>query len=329
MRHPPLMDTPRGMRIALALLGATLLVALADAALPRLVGGERSFARVDAERTDTFHRVLFRNFEEANENVNAGIARAHRRYQELPDEPENGELRVFLIGNSAALFAIVPDVLEKKLAAAHPDRQVRVFPFQIPDIGVQDEQVLTRAALRKNADVVILTPNLKGLIEGHEVRVRRVRELFADPDNGEATAGERTRRFLRRHWHTYALREELRPAVLRAFRGWLALPSAEKRERRMLERGFEAVRAGAAERDVAAVLTAYREHRLTKFVPTAIESRPLARQSPIFHTIAGGNGSAPKSGPDESDTRPCSTAWRSCATRGRVAEPGTLHRCKP
>jgi hypothetical protein len=271
---------------AILAMALALLVGLDRWAVPRLLDRDATLRALDATRTDTFRRVVYRNLEDANANVNASISRIHRRWRALPTRKEANELRVFLIGNSAALFSIVPEQLEERLARALPGRRVSVFPFLIPDIGIRDERVLVRAALAKRADVVVLTPNLKGMVAGDAERVRTVRDTFAPRRGGLPSPVDLLRRGLRRHWHTYAAREELRQIALRAIEDRLPWLVGRAGERAAIETAFAAIAAEAKRGDVGALIRTYHEHDLWRFVPDPIEARPLPRGSPLFRTIA-------------------------------------------
>ena len=56
-------------------------------------------------------RTLFRV------NLDLMVSRAHRSLQSIPDAKAPDELRVFLIGNSSALFSIIPHLVEERIAA--------------------------------------------------------------------------------------------------------------------------------------------------------------------------------------------------------------------
>ena len=107
-----------GLRLAMILAGVVAVLALADLAVPLAREREDAMRAPAAARTELFRRVVYRNFAEANANVNAAIARGHRRFEALSDAKAPDELRIFLIGNSASQFSIVPEVIEQRIAAA-------------------------------------------------------------------------------------------------------------------------------------------------------------------------------------------------------------------
>jgi hypothetical protein len=242
--------------------------------------------RAQERRVETFRHVLFRNFEQTQQSVEAAISRSHRDLEALPDEKPRLELRVFAIGNSAGLFALATGELERRLAQAYPTRRVRVVPLLIPDIGVRDERVLVRAALAKSPDLVLLLPNMKGLILGHEVRMRFVRELFGAPADLPPLErpGAVLRRWLVKHWRTFRARDELRGLFVRAVDD--RLPGGPRSaERAAVEVAFADVARAADRRDVGALLDAYARHGLDRFIPDALPRKPVPRDAPIFRVM--------------------------------------------
>ena len=285
----------QNLRLVGSVASVVALLAVFDLAVPRLLDYDASVRAVDAARTDTFRRVVHRNLEDASANVNASISRIWRRWRALPNRKPPNELRVFLIGNSVALFAIVPQQVERRLAEAFPERSVLVFPLFIPDIGISDERVLVRAAIAKQADVIVLTPNLKGMIAGHEERVRTVRETFA-PRGGIPSPADLLREGLRRHWRAWAAREELRLIALRTLEERAPWLLGRAGEREAIETAFEAIAEQARRGDVGALIRTYHEHALWRFVPDPIEARPVPRRSPLFRMIAETAGRVRASG---------------------------------
>ena len=273
----------------LRLLTTLVLVVAGLAALDPLLSGwleTESAAGAQDRRVETFRHVVFRNFEQTQQSVDAAISRSHRRLAALPDEPEPLEVRLFVIGNSAGLFAIAPDELERQLARAYPTRRIRVLPLLIPDIGVRDERVLVRAALAKGADLVLLLPNLKGLILGHEVRMRFVRELFGDEQDLPPLErpGGALRRWLVRHWQTFRVRDELRARAVRAVDEWLP-GDPRSAERRAIELAFAEIEGAAGRGDVGGLLAGYRKHGLGRFVPDALPRKAIPHDAPIFRVM--------------------------------------------
>jgi hypothetical protein len=265
--------------IAAAVLAAT------DPLAERWLAVDAARRSVD-RRVETFRHVVFRNMEETQRSVNAAISRAYRRLEALPDEKEPLELRVVLIGNSAGLFAIAPAEVERRLAAAYPTRRVRLSALLIPDIGVRDERLLVRAALAKSPDLIVLLPNLKGLILGRQVRMRFVRELFGAAEDLPPLErpGEGLRRLLVRHWQLFRARDELRALAVGAVADRLP-GDARSAERRAIQAAFAEIEDAASRRDVAGLLAAYRAHGLERFIPEAMPSKPVPRDAPIFRVM--------------------------------------------
>jgi hypothetical protein len=273
----------------LRLLAILALVVAALAALDPLVGRwleAASAGRAQQQRLETFRHVVFRNFEQTQQSVEAAISRSYRELAALPDEQGRLEVRVFAIGNSAGLFALAPIELERRLARAYPTRRIRVLPLLIPDIGVRDEGVLVRAALAKGADLVLLLPNLKGLILGHEVRMRTVSALFGAPEDLPALErpGAGLRHWLVRHWRTFRTRDELRGLLVRAVEERLP-GDPRSAERDAVERAFAEVARAAERRDVAGLLAAYARHGLQRFVPDAMPPREIPPDAPVFRVM--------------------------------------------
>lgn len=274
------------MRRLLAILA---LVALGLAALDPLVARWLEAAaatRGQRQRVETFRQVVYRSFEQAQQSVRGVLSRSYRELEALPDERSRLEVRVFVVGNSAGLFALSPAELERRLARAYPTREIRVVPLLIPDIGVRDERLLVRAALARSPDLLIVLTNLKGLILGHEVRMRDVRELFGDAADLPALErpGAALRRWLVRHWRTFRTRDELRSLVVAALDE--RLPGDPRRaEREAVERAFEEIARAEARRDVGAVLAAYRRNGLQLFVPDAMPAREIPAEAPAFRVM--------------------------------------------
>lgn len=265
-----------------------LALVVADRGVPELLaGGER--ARIDQRRVDVFADVVFHSFQQANRDVDAMISRAHRRLLALPDEKAPNELRVFLIGNSAPLFAIAPGEIERRLAAAYPDLRITLLPLLIPDIGVVDERLLVHAALAKSADVIVLTPNLKGMMMGKPVRMQGVRRFFGETE--QSTLLERPGDLLRglamRHWQMFRNRAELRQLLLRSWWEHAPFPDLRVRERRAIEEAFSAISAAEKRGDVDALLRVYRERGMSRFIPGRFPASGVSPDAPVLRAIAG------------------------------------------
>jgi len=169
---------------------------------------------------------------------------------------------------------------------AYPTHRVRLLTLLIPDIGVRDERILVRAALAKAPDLLVLLPNLKGLILGREVRMRFVRELFGDAEARPPLGrpGEALRRWLVTHWQTFRARDEIRALAVGAVADRLP-GDARSVERRAIQSAFAEIEEAARRRDVASLLAIYRERGLDRFVPEAIPRKPIPREAPIFRVM--------------------------------------------
>jgi hypothetical protein len=261
-----------------------LLLAALDPLVASLLERQATF-RSDRERADVFANVVFRSFEEANRSVNASISRAHRLFAALPEEKAEDEIRVFAIGNSAALFAVAPEEIRRRLQRAYPDRRVTLTPFLIPDIGVVDERRLVLAALSKGADLLLLMPNLKGMIIGREVRMRFLRDLFGEPPESRALEwpGDVLRRSLVRHWRTFRSRDELRQLALERFRP--SVLDGRAAERRAMEEAFEEISRAAGRGDVAGLLRIYQQRGMQRFVPAGLPQDFVPTKGAVFRNI--------------------------------------------
>lgn len=277
----------RGVLRLLALVGIVVAaVAAFDRLVPSWLEGEGA-SGADRERVETFRHVVFRNFEQTQQSIEAAISRTHRRFDALPDEKPPGEIRVFVIGNSAALFAVAPDALGRRLASAYPMRDVRLVPLLIPDIGVRDERLLVRAALAKDADVVVLMPNLKGLILGYEIRLSFLRELFGDPGDRPPLRrpADVVRRWGMRSWQAFRARDELRARALRAVFERAPLADPRVRERAAIDAAFRDIERAAASGDVARLVATYRQHGMQRFIPDAMPPKEIPRDAPVFRVM--------------------------------------------
>ena len=133
-------------------------------------------------------------------------------WQNLASEKRDGEFRVFLVGNSAAIFALVPERIKRVLTQALPERRPVVIPLLLPGIKVLDEAVLIEAALARGADVVVLTPNLKGLQPGPSPSSAEIQQHFDAEQVGSLRERSLADRF-RDHWLLYRERERIRARI--------------------------------------------------------------------------------------------------------------------
>ena len=179
------------MRLLVTLLVTLVLVVCLDQVVPRLLTRERMTEMAVADGAAVFGQFVRLQLQELRDDVNVSVARIHTRWAALPDTVAADELRVALIGNSTALFAVVPGVLEERFATALPGCRVSVLPLLFPAVTVADEGLLVDAALAKHAAMVVVFPNLKGLVEGESPIAARLQALFGhDLDDAGVGAGD-------------------------------------------------------------------------------------------------------------------------------------------
>lgn len=276
----------------MARLFKTLLIVVALlAALDRLVAAvtpNAEIATVDAERHDQFRHAIGRQFNDLRSGISRVTHAALARWNALPNEKRPRELRVVLIGNSSPMFALAPSVLTDRLSAAFPERLVTVTALYLPGIHVLDEEPLVRAALRKHADVVILTPNLKSLVAEPSDLSGTTRKLFAERLEGTTSfdPSDDVDDFLERHWRLYRDRELIRTRVLDAIRRRFPWRGQEAQSYEDADAAFGSISEAAARGDMHELVATYRSHGLGAFVAGPMFRTRLHPRSPVFGIVS-------------------------------------------
>jgi hypothetical protein len=271
-------------RLVLVVAGVLAILVALDRAVPRLLRGERALDAVAAEGEDTYRRRTLAQFQALRGMGEAQLARIRRRWEALPEEKAPDELRIFIIGNSAAIFSIVPALVERRVAEALPDRRVSVVPLLFPQIKIQDELILVRAAIARHADVVVLTPNLAGMRTGPSHFREHIAENYGSPGtDGARGPAAAVRLFLLRHWRLYADRDDLRQLTLGVLAHAGALEALSGAATRAVDGAFETISAAAARGDFAAIVATFRAHRMQALMAPAL-FRPEPPTSPVFAT---------------------------------------------
>jgi hypothetical protein len=269
-------------RLLLALVGAVALVLALDRAVPVVLSDSAAAERAASEQHEAVASIVYRRLSNLRVGKGATISRAQREWEAIPTRKAPGELRVFIIGNSTAQFSILPPVVERRLRAAFPEREVSVHSLMIPGVAIADEALLARAALAKRADVVVLTPNTKELNELVSDQAHAALEqAFALDTSVTVSSGpaERIRAFLRRHWRLYRYRDELREIALRRVapeRGDV------DEETQAIAVGVRAIAEAAAEGDMHVLVDAYRTHRMGALIDAVAKRPHVPEDSPLF-----------------------------------------------
>lgn len=275
-------------RLLSTLVAVLGLLALLDRVVASLGSSAADMAAIDFERREQFRLAIAEQFEELRVGVGRLTAATHARWEAVPTEKSPRELRIVLIGNSSGMFALVPSLLQARLATAWPNRDVRVIPLFLPGVRLLDEEILLRAALAKHADVVVLTPNLKDLIAAPSDLGGSVRKLFAPARGREAgpTVSDAVDQFLQRHWKLYRDRELLRMRILGAAARLLAPGTEVKSAGHDPDAAFSAIASAAARGNVGALLEAYRDANLGAFVRGEVYRERLHPRSTVFDLLA-------------------------------------------
>lgn len=184
------------------------------------------------------------------------VAEVLHQWESLPSDKPPRELRIALIGNSSALFALQVDQIQDRLQESHPDRDVVVLPLIIEGMRVAEERTLVEAALAKSPDLVVLTPNPKSLVHGSSGALDGWFDA-SHPDQPVEQVLAAARAFLRRHWLLY--RERF------ALREWL-LTGPTTEEVQGMARALADISSSAETSGYAGVLAAYRRHDLQALV---------------------------------------------------------------
>lgn len=230
------------------------LVVGGDVAVDRLVRADVAATRADLERKRAFQDFFFARMRDLQADIGLATVRAHARWAALDPTRRPGELRIVLVGNSAAIFAVAPGKLERRLASIFPDRTVTVVPLLVPSATIVDQNTLASAAIARSADVVVSFVDWDGYRMTPGVASPRIHELFAADDDGAAPGiVARVQRWLDRHWTLYRTHPILRArAVAAATRFWPALG-----EQAPLAHALARIEAASRAGDVRALFAAY------------------------------------------------------------------------
>lgn len=261
-------------RLALILITAGLLIGLAELAVEPLLEHVTPDEEI-AESIDPTERFL-----DLLSDSRLLVYRMTRRYDALPEPKSAAELRVFVVGNSTALFQMEPAVIQAELARALPGRELRVVPLLLPMLQTADELLLVRAALAKQADVVVVTPAVRGLMVGDSFLSPLLRDHFeaAVQPRPRLTAlpGRLADRLaLVRHGG------ELRAVVVRRFTQRLHRGSRAARRLR-LDEDLAAVAQAARTGDPAALEAAYESRGLGALLRRTSSLDLLPAQSAVW-----------------------------------------------
>lgn len=273
---------------------ATLLLVVAMlAALDRLAAvvtaPDTEMQSIDVERHEQFRHAIARQFDELRADVGRLAATGYARWDALPAQKRPRELRIVIVGNSSAMFALAPSIVGERLAAAFPTRDVTVTPLLLPGVQVIDEEILVQAAIAKHADVVVMTPNLSALIAGPSGISDPIRRFFRErPTRGVLLhPTQLVEDFLERHWLLYRDRELLRMHIVEALSrrlAWRADPD-DDRSRRGASAAFTAISEAAARGDVHELVDTYNRHGMGTFLGGAFVRNRLHPLSPVFGTV--------------------------------------------
>jgi len=260
--------------LLLSLLGALALLVALDLGVRRGLDPVLADRDVGLQREEIFERIIAGHFEALQRDTSVQLRRTSERWRALPMPKPVDELRIVLIGNSAALFSLVPEVIEERLEQAFPERKVRVLPLFVPGVMSAQEEILVQAALERDPDLIVLTPNLKGLRSSSlpiedELRMAFSDESVADP-----------RRALARSWRLYEARDEIRGLLLEPLSAWLVGPRASS-----LSQDFARIAEAAESGDFERLGFAYLRARLARLLDGPIFQHRVAPQSPIFGSI--------------------------------------------
>lgn len=275
-------------RLLAALTAVVLILVAVDRVIPLLLTAETATGRLIAEQEDAYSRIVNRQILELRANTESLFARAHRQWESIPTVKRADELRVFLIGNSAGMFSIVPRTVEAALAEAYPGRDVSVHSLMLPAVTVGAETTLIKAAIAKQADVIVVTPNLKGLVTESISGVTELAELWFGAGNAQAVSpnsADVVRSFLHRHWATYRARYEIRAVLLQAASQWTGLLT-NANETTAVSEAIAAISRAADSGDLRSLTAAYRQHHMGMLIGSPVFRRRLPLTSPVFETTA-------------------------------------------
>lgn len=284
------------------LLGTLLLAAALLHGLDRLVAhvvtptAERH--AVDRERHEQFRHVIAQQFDALRADVGRLLAEQYARWDALPDRKRPRELRVVILGNSTAMFALAPTVVAERLATDFPERDVTVTPLFLPGAQVLDEEMLVRAAVAKHADVIVTTPNLSDLVPGRGSVSDWVGTRFRDDPDWwwYWRPTDALDVFLERHWLLYRERALLRTRIVHALEHPLPGPTATDESRRAISDTFAAVAEAGARGDAHGLVAAYHAHGMGWFLGGPIAGRRLPPASPVYDAVTTIATTAQRSG---------------------------------
>lgn len=263
------------VRLAATLgISLTLLIAV-DQMVPFVIEGDDSARRMGTRRAEAFVGLAAQHAEALRRDLRIRLLRVHDLWESLPSVKARGEMRVFVIGNSAAIFSVIPEIVQARIAVANPDRAVTVVPLLVEGLLVEGERILVQAALAKGADVIVMTPNLKGLRPGG---AGRLRQLFrsSPPESFVERTLDMLRSFLRSHWNLYRYRFEVR--------AWFGHALLSRQVGIVdMNQAFEQIAEAAGQGDLTRVLRIYRDHRLGGLAGGT--RRELPPDSPVFATV--------------------------------------------
>jgi len=188
-----------------------------------------------------------------------------------------------VIGNSTALFQIEPAVIRAELARSLPGREVRVVPLLLPMLKTADELLLVKAALAKQADVVVATPALRGLEAGDSLLSPLLREAFAG-DRPPRTGVAALESLLADRLALLRYGGELRALLLRRFARLLRRGSEAERRRR-LDEDLALVTRVARGGNVAELRAVYESRGLSALLRTDLRGDLLSASSPVWSML--------------------------------------------
>ena len=259
-------------RLALTLVTALLVLSAVDWFVARRSLGEG--ASVSLRRKEAFRSLAARRFDEVRSDLRIRVAQLHHQWDSLSADKPAGELRVVLIGNSSALFAVLPGILEERLSEAFPGQTVVVLPLFIEGVRLREEAILLKAAMAKAPDLVVLTPNLRSLRPGGSNRLQSFFEVEPAGDPVDRAVSV-VRTVLRRHWRLYRERFAVRKWI------WSEVSGGE-RDLGHIERVLEEISHGARDDGLAGVFEVYERHELMDLAQAERSVPKVPPESPIF-----------------------------------------------
>ena len=262
-------------RLVVTLASFVLVLVVADQLVSVVLPSEgASFSR---QRQESFSQAAAQHFDDVRRDVRARLSELQLEWELLPDEKPPGQIRIFLIGNSSALFAIQPGPLQTQLAELLPGRDVVVVPWFIEGLRIGDEPALVDAALEKDPDLIVLTPNPKSLTGGRSVHLGGFFGV-ASADGPVSEVLDGIRAFLRRHWTLYRERFALQRWVEQSV-------TTDDQGIASIQRAFDDIAEAAQERGLGGVLETYDRHGLSAFGRAPVLTRQLEKTSAILFAV--------------------------------------------